>query len=82
MGLEWRGPHWTHLIRLLHYAWIPTHYVNGDGSDQTLKKVFPYYGAPQTKPGVQYSILGMKKKNNIHFTLFQQKSRHKTRNMI
>ena len=55
MGLEWRGPHWTHLIRLLHYAWIPTHYVNGDGIDQTLKKVFPYYGAPQTKPGVQYN---------------------------
>ena len=61
MGLEWRGPHRTLLVRLLHYVWIHIHYVNVDGNDRALKLrcwmhlVPPYYGAPQTKPGVQYN---------------------------
>ena len=61
MGLEWRGPHRTLLVRLLHYVWIHIHYVNEDGSDRALKLrcwthlVPPYYGAPQTRPGVQYN---------------------------
>ena len=61
MGLEWRGPHRTLLVRLLHYVWIHIHYVNVDGNDRALELrcwmhlVPPYYGAPQTKPGVQYN---------------------------
>ena len=41
---------------LLHYVWIPKHSVYRDSSHQApeVKKpqVPPYYGTPQTKPGV------------------------------
>ena len=51
MGLEWRGPHVTIPVCLLHYVWIPKLNVYRDGSYQA-PQVPPYYGTPQTKPGV------------------------------
>ena len=61
MGLEWSGPHRTLPACLLHYVWILTHIVNEDGNARAFelrcKKhlMLPYYGAPQTEPGVQYN---------------------------
>ena len=51
MGLEWRGPHVTIPVCLLHYVWIPKLNVYRDGSYQA-PQVPQYYGTPQTKPGV------------------------------
>ena len=56
MGLEWRGPHVTNPACLLHYVRIPKHNVSRDDSYQAPEvekpQVPPYYGTPQTEPGV------------------------------
>ena len=58
MGLEWRGPHVTIPVCLLHYVWIPKLNVYRDGSYQA-PQVPQYHGTPQTKPGVT-NILNVK----------------------